>query len=75
VTKPRVPSIVRKAIEEPLRGSPRTPATRATSSTTKVAEPLGHGLDAATGEYEDLVKAGVIDPTKVTPSALRNAAS
>jgi chaperonin GroEL len=35
----------------------------------------GMGLNAATGEYEDLVKAGVIDPVKVTRSALRNAAS
>jgi chaperonin GroEL len=33
------------------------------------------GLNAATGEYEDLVKAGVIDPVKVTRSALRNAES
>ena len=44
--------------------------------TTKVAElPIGQGLNAATGDYEDLVKAGVIDPVKVTRSALRNAAS
>ncbi|GAB3679877.1 chaperonin GroEL [Saccharopolyspora dendranthemae] len=35
----------------------------------------GHGLNAATGEYEDLVQAGVIDPAKVTRSALQNAAS
>jgi chaperonin GroEL len=35
----------------------------------------GHGLDAATGEYTDLVKAGIIDPAKVTRSALQNAAS
>ncbi|HVU73106.1 MAG TPA: TCP-1/cpn60 chaperonin family protein, partial [Mycobacteriales bacterium] len=35
----------------------------------------GHGLNAATGEYEDLIKAGVIDPAKVTRSALQNAAS
>jgi chaperonin GroEL len=37
--------------------------------------PQGHGLNAATGEYEDLVAAGVIDPAKVTRSALQNAAS
>ena len=36
---------------------------------------VGHGFNAATGEYGDLVKAGVIDPVKVTRSALRNAAS
>jgi len=44
--------------------------------TSKVAEmPLGQGLNAATGEYGDLVGAGVIDPVKVTRSALRNAES
>jgi chaperonin GroEL len=35
----------------------------------------GHGLNAATGEYQDMFKAGIIDPTKVTRSALQNAAS
>ena len=35
----------------------------------------GHGLNAATGEYEDMLKAGIPDPTKVTRSALQNAAS
>ena len=43
---------------------------------TKVRDlQVGSGLNAATGEYGDLVKAGVIDPVKVTRSALRNAAS
>lgn len=37
--------------------------------------PAGTGLNAATGEYEDLLKAGVADPVKVTRSALQNAAS
>ena len=37
--------------------------------------PVGHGLDAATGEYVDMFKAGIIDPAKVTRSALQNAAS
>jgi len=42
----------------------------------KVANlPDGHGLNAATGEYVDMVKAGIIDPAKVTRSALQNAAS
>ena len=36
---------------------------------------VGTGLNAATGEYVDLVDAGIIDPVKVTRSALRNAAS
>jgi chaperonin GroEL len=35
----------------------------------------GEGLDAATGEYVDMIKAGIIDPAKVTRSALQNAAS
>nr|MCU0301231.1 chaperonin GroEL [Candidatus Nanopelagicales bacterium] len=43
---------------------------------TKVRElGVGQGLDAATGQYVDLVSAGVIDPVKVTRSALENAAS
>ena len=37
--------------------------------------PKGHGLNVDTGEVEDLVKAGIIDPTMVTRSALQNAAS
>ncbi|EUA22770.1 TCP-1/cpn60 chaperonin family protein [Mycobacterium xenopi 3993] len=37
--------------------------------------PAGHGLNAQTGEYEDLLAAGVADPVKVTRSALQNAAS
>src|SRR5579884_2405566 len=37
--------------------------------------PAGHGLDAATGEYVDMIKTGIIDPAKVTRSALQNAAS
>ena len=42
----------------------------------KVKElPAGHGLDASNGEYVDMIKAGIIDPAKVTRSALQNAAS
>ena len=37
--------------------------------------PAGQGLNAATGEYVDMAKTGIIDPAKVTRSALRNAAS
>jgi len=37
--------------------------------------PVGHGLNAATGEYVDMIKSGIIDPAKVTRSALQNAAS
>ena len=46
------------------------------SSDLKVSElPVGHGLNAATGEYGDLFAQGIIDPAKVTRSALQNAAS
>jgi chaperonin GroEL len=38
-------------------------------------KPVGTGLNAATGEYVDMIKAGIIDPVKVTRSALQNAAS
>jgi chaperonin GroEL len=42
----------------------------------KVRElPAGQGLNAATGEYVDMIAAGIIDPAKVTRSALQNAAS
>ena len=37
--------------------------------------PVGHGLNAATGEYVDMIAEGIIDPAKVTRSALQNAAS
>ena len=68
--------IVAQALEEPLGGSPSTPASRARSSSQQVERETGTiGLNAATGEFEDLVKAGVIDPAKVTRSALQNAAS
>jgi len=43
---------------------------------SKIADlPAGHGYNAATGEYGDLIKQGVIDPVKVTRSAVQNAAS
>ena len=57
-------------------GSPRTPASTATSWSSKVrGGEWGTGLDAATGEYVDLAKAGIVDPVKVTRSAVANAAS
>jgi chaperonin GroEL len=37
--------------------------------------PPGHGLDAATGQYVDMIAAGIVEPAKVTRSALQNAAS
>ena len=69
-------TIVRKAVEEPLKQI----AINAGLEGGVVAEKVkslsaGHGLDAATGEYVDMFKAGIIDPAKVTRSALQNAAS
>jgi chaperonin GroEL len=69
-------SIVRKAAVEPLRWIAENAGLQGYVATAKVAEmSLGQGLNAATGEYGDLMGAGVIDPVKVTRSALRNAAS
>lgn len=69
-------NIVRKAAAEPLRWIAENAGLQGYVAVSKVQElGVGQGLNAATGEYEDLVKAGVIDPVKVTRSALRNAAS
>jgi chaperonin GroEL len=69
-------AIVRKAVAEPLRWIAENAGLQGYVVTSKVAElPLGQGLNAATGEYGDLMAAGVIDPVKVTRSALRNAES
>ncbi|MDF2093810.1 chaperonin GroEL [Knoellia sp. 3-2P3] len=69
-------NIVRKAAAEPLRWIAENAGMEGYVAVSKVAElEPGNGLNAATGQYVDLVKAGVIDPVKVTRSALRNAAS
>jgi chaperonin GroEL len=69
-------AIVRKSAVEPLRWIAENAGMQGYVATAKVAElEPGHGLDASTGEYGDLFAAGVIDPVKVTRSALRNAAS
>ena len=68
--------IVRTALVEPLRWIAQNAGHEGYVVVAKVrALPAGHGLNAATGEYVDLLKAGVIDPVKVTRSAVRNAAS
>ncbi len=68
--------IVRRSMVEPLRWIAENAGEQGYVVVSKVAElPAGHGLNAATGEYVDLVAAGVIDPVKVTRSALENAAS
>ncbi|HEY0869867.1 MAG TPA: chaperonin GroEL [Acidothermaceae bacterium] len=69
-------SIVRKALVEPRRWIAENAGLEGYVVTEKVAAlDLGHGLNAATGEYTDLIADGVIDPVKVTRSALANAAS
>jgi chaperonin GroEL len=69
-------NIVRTAMVEPLRWIAQNAGLEGYVAVSKVRElPAGHGLNAATGVYEDLVKAGVVDPVKVTRSAVRNAAS
>ncbi len=68
--------IVRRAIEEPLRMIAQNAGFEGAIAVEKVREGKdGFGFNAATGEFEDLVAAGVIDPKKVTRSALQNAAS
>ncbi|WP_405586390.1 chaperonin GroEL [Streptomyces sp. NBC_01190] len=69
-------AVVRRAAVEPLRWIAENAGLEGYVITAKVADlDKGHGFNAATGEYGDLVKAGVIDPVKVTRSALENAAS
>jgi chaperonin GroEL len=68
--------IVRRALEEPLKQIAQNAGLEGGVIVERVrALDPGFGLNAATGEYEDMLKAGVIDPTKVTRSALQNAAS
>ncbi|MGF6962276.1 chaperonin GroEL [Paraburkholderia youngii] len=69
-------NIVRRALEEPLRQIVANAGEEASVIVAKVAEGSGnYGYNAATGEYGDLVETGVVDPTKVTRTALQNAAS
>ncbi len=69
--------IVRRAIEEPIRCIASNAGVEGSIVLAKVKESTekNFGYNAATDDYEDLVKAGVIDPTKVTRTALQNAAS
>ena len=69
-------NIIRRAIEEPLRQIAHNAGFEGSIIVEKVrAGKDGFGFNAASGEYEDLIKAGVIDPKKVTRTALQNAAS
>ena len=69
--------LVRRALEEPIRQIAENGGQEGSIVTNKVRESkeTNFGFNAQTGEYEDLVKAGVIDPTKVSRTALQNAAS
>src|SRR5277367_6646364 len=69
--------IVRRALEEPLRHIVGNAGEEGAVVVGKILEnkDSNYGYNASTNEYEDLVKAGVIDPTKVTRTALQNAAS
>jgi chaperonin GroEL len=68
--------IVRKALEEPIRLIAENAGVEGSIVVNKVKEGNGNfGFNAETEQYEDLMKAGVIDPTKVTRIALENAAS
>jgi chaperonin GroEL len=70
-------NIVRRALEEPLRQIVSNAGKEGAVVVEKVRADKNDnfGFNAATEQYEDLVKAGVIDPAKVTRSALQNAAS
>jgi chaperonin GroEL len=69
-------AIVRRAIEEPTRQLADNAGQEGALIVEEVKKRKGNeGYDVAAGEYTDLVKAGIVDPTKVTRSALQNAAS
>jgi len=68
--------LVRKALEEPMRQIAFNAGYEGGVIVERVRElDYRHGFNAASGEYEDLVKAGIADPAKVTRSTLQNAAS
>jgi chaperonin GroEL len=68
--------IVRRALSSPARWIAENAGAEGGVVVARIAElPAGHGYNAATGEYGDLVAQGVIDPVKVTRSAVQNAAS
>jgi len=69
-------NILKRAVEEPLRQIVRNAGGDASVVLNEVAMGKGnYGYNAATGEYGDMIEAGILDPTKVTRYALQNAAS
>jgi len=68
--------IVKRAVEEPLRALAKNSGVEGSIAVQEVKKRKGNeGYNVTTGAYEDLVKAGVVDPKKVTRTALQNAAS
>jgi chaperonin GroEL len=68
--------IIRRSLSEPIRQIAENSGLEGSVVVEKIRGlKAGEGLNAATGDYGDLIKAGVIDPTMVTRSALQNAAS
>src|ERR671932_717146 len=68
--------IVTRALEEPIRQLAYNAGLEGSVVVDKIRNsPKGHGLNVETGEYEELIKAGITDPTMVVRSALQNAAS
>jgi len=69
-------NIVKRALEEPARLIASNAGAEGSVIVEKIKTlPKGHGYDAAKGEFVDMIKAGIVDPAKVTRSALQNAAS
>jgi chaperonin GroEL len=69
-------NIVRRALEAPIRRITENAGEESSVVVAKVKDSEeGYGFNAQTGEYEDLLQAGIVDPTKVVRSALQNAAS
>jgi chaperonin GroEL len=69
-------TLVHRALEEPIRQIANNAGAEGSIVVEKVKDQkAGFGFNAETGKYEDLMKAGIIDPTKVTRFALQNASS
>lgn len=69
-------NIVKRALEEPVRQIAQNAGLEGSVVVERLKkEAPGIGFNALTGEWEDMIKAGIVDPTKVTRSALQNAAS
>ena len=66
-----------KALEEPIRQIAKNAGLEGSVIIDKImsSEKVGYGFDAYNEEYVDMISAGIVDPTKVTRSALQNAAS